>query len=228
MTAQEIRCLATQIHMETQFVINSSHLKKLIGILVVSLLWCINANASELNSFFGINLGDNVKKYTNSDCSPCANGKMFRNNYYDIVPSNPSPYFNEYVVKTTPSSNLIFGIIATGEYKYVDMKDLPYDDPASLFTCKKEMSNLLYSLEIKFKRDMPNYGVFLIEEPRGIMIKTTERDMIAVFLSCEPKRKDRKIKLYHAEMGIMSQNLTNLSDKEMDEINLNKSDTKGF
>ena len=31
---------------------------------------------------------NHIKKYTNSDCSPCANGKMFRNNYYDISERN--------------------------------------------------------------------------------------------------------------------------------------------
>ena len=205
-------------------------MKKLSLYVFLVLMWCNNTNSSQLRPFFGVHLGDNINKYTNSDCSPCANGTFFRNNFYDIVPSNPSPYFNEYVARTTPSSNLIFGIIASGKYKYVDGEglDLPYGDPASLFTCKKEMSDLMYSLEIKFKKEMPTYGVFLLKEDNSIIIKTTEKDMIVLFSSCEPKRKDRKIKMYRAEMQIILENLSKLSEKEMDEINLKKADTKGF
>ena len=205
-------------------------MKKLLAIVVLGLLLSTNANSSQLRPFFGIHLGDNVIKYTNSDCSPCANGTFFRNNFYDIIPSNPSSYFNEYTVRTTPSSNLIFGIMASGEYKYVDGEgvDLPYDDPASLFTCKKEMSDLMSSLEIKFKKEMPTYGVFLLKEKNSVIIKTVEKEMIILFSSCEPKRKDRKIKMYQAVIQIISENLSRLSEKEMDEINLKKSDTKGF
>ena len=45
-TAQAIKCLATLTHMETRFVINSSNLKKFIGILVLGLLLSNNALAA--------------------------------------------------------------------------------------------------------------------------------------------------------------------------------------
>ena len=67
-----------------------------------------------------------------------------------------------------------------------------------------------------------------MKEDNSIIIKTVERDMIILFSSCEPKRKDRKIKMYQATMQIISEKLSKLSEKEMDEINLKKSDTKGF
>ena len=52
--------------------------------------------------------------------------------------------------------------------------------------------------------------------------------MIILFSSCEPKRNDRKIKMYRAEIQIISESLDGLAEKEMDAINLKKSDTKGF
>ena len=204
-------------------------MKKLLSILVLSFLFGGSAYTSQLNSFFGIQLGDNIKKYTDLDCSPCANGTFFKNNFYDIKPTNPSPYFNDYVARTTPASNLIFGLMASSEYKYIDGEgvDLPYNDPASLFFCRKQMTDLMISLEIKFKNEMPNYEVFLLKEKNAVIIKTT-KDNIILFSSCEPKNKDRKIKMYRAVIQVVSENLSKISDSEMDEINLKKSDTKGF
>ena len=205
-------------------------MKKLLGIVVLSLLWCNSANTKSADSFFGISLGGDINKYTKLDCSPCANGTFFRNNFYDIIPPNPNPYFIEYVARTTPTSNLILGIIGSGKYKYVDGDglDLAYDDPASLFVCKKQMSDLMISLEVKFKKEMPEYKVVLLKERNSIIIKKTNKDMIILFSSCEPKRNDRKIKMYRAEIQIISESLDGLAEKEMDAINLKKSDTKGF
>lgn len=206
-------------------------MKKLLAILVLGLFFCNNANTNtgQPNPFFGIQLGDHIKKYTDLDCSPCANGTFFRNNFYDIKPANPSPYFSDYVARTTPASNLIFGLMASSEYKYFDGKeiDLPYDDPASIFICRKQMTDLMISLEIKFKNEMPNYGVFLMKEKNAVIIKTP-KDNFILFSSCEPKNKDREIKIYRAEIQVISEKLSRISDLEMDEINLKKSDTKGF
>ena len=48
MTAQAIKCLATLTHMETRFVINSSHLKKFIGALVLGLFLSSNVFAEQV------------------------------------------------------------------------------------------------------------------------------------------------------------------------------------
>ena len=86
----------------------------------------------------------------------------------------------------------------------------------------------MISLEVKFKKEMPEYKVVLLKERNSIIIKKTNKDMIILFSSCEPKRNDKKIKIYRAEIQIISESLDGLAEKEMDAINLKKSDTKGF
>ena len=52
--------------------------------------------------------------------------------------------------------------------------------------------------------------------------------MIILFSSWKHKKNNKKIKIYRAEIQIISESLDGLAEMEMDAINLKKSDTKGF
>ena len=72
-------------------------MKKLLGILVLGLLWCNVGFADEL---FGIKLGDNVKNYDVKKITE-SNTDNLKYKLFDIEPKIQNPDFELYQIETT-------------------------------------------------------------------------------------------------------------------------------
>ena len=197
-------------------------MKKLLTIIVLSLLFSGNVYADMPTTFFGIKLGSNISDYTSNDCYQCADGKSKSFNRYNLDPKEPNKDFTSYKALTTAKSKLIAAILIKGDFVYDDFKG---DNTTHLNTCRSEQDNLLTAIQEKYKKDFPKLTAIKERDNLNII---GENDAISISLTCEPIDPDPEFKFYKKEGMIFSSNYFNLSEKENTEIGLGKTNSSGF
>jgi len=199
-------------------------MKKLLGIVVLGLLWTNISLANLPYTFFGIKLGDDIKNYKSSNCDPCADGKAHIFNYHNIISSKPHKDFIKYEVRTSAKSNKIISIRIKGNFTYDDWQG---DVKTHLNTCRGEQNNLLNALKEKYESEYPNASIKNYSE-RISIISIEESDGISITLNCEPVDPEPEWKFYKKNGSIFSTNLMRMGREEGKDLGLEKTNTTGF
>ncbi len=205
-------------------------MKKLLVIIILSLLFSNNLLAQEIKGFFGINFGENADKYKIGDCDPCVSEKT-PFNIYDVNPELKHDLFTKYYVISTAKSNLITAIHGESEYKYYTMIVSP-SDPTHKNACFSNAKNLLYVLHQKYiKENSDTYKISLLEEFDTIFLtpKNGKIDGIGITSECKKKKNDEPgMEFYKVQVSTSRSDLTKLEKKEYNEFLSGNTSTSGF
>tara|TARA_B100001989_G_C24468505_1_gene427963 strand:+ start:265 stop:867 length:603 start_codon:yes stop_codon:yes gene_type:complete len=200
-------------------------MKKILGIVLLGLLWSNICLAELPNIFFGIKLGDDIANYNANDCDPCADGAVYSFNTHKVIPNKPHKDYEKYEVRTTPISNKIFEIKIKGSFTYDDFQG---DPKTHLFTCKDEQNNLLNALKAKYKTEYPEVFISITEEQLSLL---TEERIIDIKLNCKAVDPEPEWKFYKKNGTINSSEFYILAVEESEQLRkkkLEKTDTTGF
>ena len=200
-------------------------MKKLLGFVVLGLIWSNICFADLPNIFFGIKIGDDIANYNHSDCNPCADGAVYMYNTHNVIPNRPHKDYEKYEVKTTPKSNKIFQIKIKGGFTYDDFQG---NTKTHLITCKDEQNNLLDALKAKYETEYPEVFTSITEEQLSLL--TTE-SIIDIKLNCKAVDPEPEWKFYKKNGTINSSEFYFLAVEESEQLRkkkLEKTDTTGF
>ena len=204
-------------------------MKKLLVIIILSLLFSNNLLAQEIKGFFGINFGENADKYKIGDCKPCVSEKT-PFNIYDVDPELKHDLFTIYYIFSTPKSNLITAIYAESEYKYYTMI-VSTSDPTHKNACFSNAKNLLNVLYQKYiKENSDTYKISLMEKYDAIFLTPKNGDAaITITSECRKKKNDEPgMEFYKVQVSTSRSDLTKLEKKEYNEFLSGNTSTSGF
>ena len=204
-------------------------MKKLLVIIILSLLFSNNLLAQEIKGFFGINFGENADKYKIGDCKPCVSEKIPFNIYY-VNPELKHDLFTKYYVFSTPKSNFITAIYAESEYKYYTMI-VSTSDPTHKNACFSNAKNLLNVLYQKYtKENSDTYKISLVEKYDSIFLTPKNGDAgIGISSECRKKKNDEPgMEFYKVQVSTSRSDLTKLEKKEYNEFLSGNTSTSGF
>ncbi len=200
-------------------------MKKILGIVVLGLIWGNICLAELPNIFFGIKLGDDITNYNASDCDPCADGAVYNFNTHKVIPNEPHKDYEKYEVRTTPISNKIFEIKIKGSFTYDDFQG---NAKTHLLTCKDEQNNLLNALKAKYETEYPEAFVSKSNDNLSLIII---QDSVSIELNCKAVDPEPEWKFYKKNGIIYSSDFFILATKESEQLHLQKlekTDTTGF
>ena len=204
-------------------------MKKIIRIVILTLLLSNNLLAKEIKGFFGINFGENADKYKVGDCNPCVSEKTPFNIYY-VNPEIKHDLFTIYYVFSTPKSNLITAIYAESEYKYYTMI-VTTSDPTHKNACFSNAKNLLNVLYQKYtKENSDTYKISLVEKYDSIFLTPKNGDAgIGISSECRKKKNDEPgMEFYKVQVSTSRSDLIKLEKKEYNEFLSGNTSTSGF
>jgi len=203
-------------------------MKKLLGILVLGLLWCNVGFADSPYTFFGVEFGSNISQLNNKLKYKLKHrvSDNYPSNTYEFEPINRNNMFPNYYFSTTALTNTVKSIKATSDYIY------PYKR-----NCTEKMEILRDKvLEVKRKKFPEKKYIFKSRETAiNNKIETTyyNIDIYETIGSEEIKTTFyftclQKDFVYNAKFYIFRQKLNYLNDVEWRAYIKKKIDTKGF
>ena len=198
-------------------------MKKLLGIVVLGLLWCNVGFADSPFIFFGIELGSNADKYTNAKLEKSFDDNHSANKYSFKPPKNKTnDLFSKYTFKTSAVSNSVVDIYAEGPY--IHSKEVCQQ---KMFVLRKKVIDLkkkLFSDKYKIVKSTnfwTNDSFFHIE----ISDLNAPEDITDIRLVCWVNADISRWKAY---IWIRSDSLDELRRKQHMTHKMESVNTKGF